>query len=102
MKIKKGDKVIVISGKDRGTTGTVLRAIPAESKVIVEGVNIMKRHRRPTAKNRQGQIVEKPMPIHISNVAIADKDSKPSRIKIVRNENGARERVATKSGNTIK
>jgi len=103
MKLKKGDKVIVIAGKDRGTTGTILRAMPAENKVLVEGVNIMKRHQKPTAKARTGQIVERPVAIHASNVAIVDpKTGKPSRIKISRSKDGARERVAVKSGETIK
>ena len=103
MKLKKGDKVIVIAGKDRGTTGTILRAMPKENKVLVEGVNVMKRHQRPTAKTRQGQIIERPVAIHASNVAIADpKTGKPSRIKISRGKGDARERVAVKSGETLK
>ena len=103
MKLKKGDKVIVIAGKDRGQTGTILRAMPSENKVLVEGVNVMKRHQRPTMKSRQGQIVERPFAIHASNVAIIDpKSGKPSRIKIARSKDGARERLAAKSGETIK
>lgn len=102
MKLKKGDKVIVIAGKNRGETGTILRAMPSENKVLIEGVNIVKRHRKPTAKSRQGQIVELPMPIHASNVAILDpKSGKPSRIKITRGADGVRERVAVKSGETL-
>ena len=103
MKLKKGDKVIVIAGKDRGKTGTILRAIPNENKVLVEGINVVKRHRKPTAKSRQGQIVELPMPIHASNVAVVDpKTGKPSRIKIIRTADGTRERVAVKSGEVLK
>jgi large subunit ribosomal protein L24 len=102
MKIKKGDKVLVIAGKDRGHTGTILRAMPNESKVLVEGVNVVKRHRKPTAKSRQGQIVERPMPVHVSNVAIVDpKSGKPTRIRYTRNASGVRERVAVKSGQNI-
>ena len=94
---------MVIAGKNRGETGTILRAMPAENKVLIEGVNIMKRHRKPTAQARTGQIVEIPVPIHVSNVMIADpKSGKPTRIKIARTKDGARERVAVKSGQTLK
>lgn len=102
MKLKKGDKVIVIAGKDRGETGVILRAMPSEHKVLIEGVNVMKRHRRPTAKSRKGQIVDIPVAIHVSNVAIVDPTSgKPSRIKVTRTEGGARERTAVRSGQKI-
>lgn len=98
MKIKKGDKVMVISGKDRGKTGTIYRALPRLESVIIEGVNLVKRHQRRTQSNQKGGIVEKAMPIHVSNVQILDpKTGKPSRIKISR-EGGAYARVATKSG----
>lgn len=101
MKIKKGDKVIVITGKDKGKTGTVLRAFPSENKVIVEGVNIIKKHQRANQQNRKGQIVEKSVPMDVSNVMIVDpKTNKPTRIRIVK-ENGARKRVAVKSGAKI-
>lgn len=101
MRIKKGDNIIVLAGKDRGKTGKVLEAFPDEERVLVEGINIRKRHQRPTRANQKGQIVEKPLPIHVSNVAIADpKDGKPTRIgyKI---ENDKKVRVARKSGTTI-
>lgn len=71
MKIKKGDKVIVITGKDKGTTGTVGRAFPAENRVIVEGVNLRKKHQKGK-RGGTGQIVEKPAPIHVSNVMLID------------------------------
>lgn len=80
MKIKKGDNVIVIGGKDRGKSGKVLRAFPRESKVVVEGVNILKKHQRPTKNNQKGQIVDKTMPIHVSNVMIVDGKGKRSRV----------------------
>jgi large subunit ribosomal protein L24 len=67
MKIKKDDKVKIISGKDKGKTGKVLRAIPKKDQLIVEGVNISKRHQKPTKSNQKGQILDKTMPIHISN-----------------------------------
>jgi large subunit ribosomal protein L24 len=102
MKLKKGDKVIVIAGKDLGKTGTIARVLPKEDKVLVDGVNVVKRHRKPSAQNRTGQIVEKPLPVHVSNVAIVDpKTGKPTRIKIVRAKDGARERVAVKSGQSL-
>ena len=103
MKLKKGDKVIVIAGKERGESAVITRVLPRENKIILDGLNLSKRHRRRTAQSKSGQIVEKPMPIHASNVQLADpKGGKPTRIKIVRDEKGARERVAVKSGQKIK
>ncbi|MDO8481992.1 MAG: 50S ribosomal protein L24 [bacterium] len=102
MKLKKGDKVIVIAGKSRGTSGTIVLAIPKENRVVIDGVNIVKKHRRASGQNRKGQIVEKPMSIHVSNVMLMDpKGGKPTRIRIVRKE-GKRGRVAVKSGEAIK
>lgn len=93
---------MVIAGKDRGTSGVILRAMPAENKVLIEGVNVMKRHRRPTAKSRKGQIVEIPAAIHVSNIALIDpKSGKPTRIRVIRGKDGERERVAVKSGQAI-
>ena len=101
MKLKKGDTVAVIAGKDKGKTGKISLVLPGEGKVVVDGVNIVKRHRRRTAQGRAGQIVEKPLPIHASNVQIVDpKTGKPSRIRISR-EKGERARVAVKSGTTL-
>ncbi|MBI2618117.1 50S ribosomal protein L24 [Candidatus Kaiserbacteria bacterium] len=83
MKIKKGDKVIVIAGKDRGKTGKVLRALPRDEKVVVEGVYISKRHEKPTSKRQKGQIVEKALPVHVSNVMIVDpKLHVPTRVSV--------------------
>ena len=102
MKIKKGDKVIVISGKDKGTQGTVITAIPTQNRVVVEGVNVVKRHQKARMRGQSGQIVEKTMPIHVSNVAIVDpKTGKATRVGIVRKD-GKRERVTKKSGTVIK
>lgn len=102
MKLKKGDKVVVIAGKNRGATGTIVRALPKKNRVVIEGVNMVKKHSRATAQNRKGQIVEKPMSLHASNVMLADpKGGKPTRIRIVRT-NGKRGRVAVKSGQDIK
>ncbi len=102
MKIKKGDKIIVIAGKDKGKTGVIVRAFPNLDKVVIDGVNLAKKHQKPTKSGTKGQIVEVAMPIHISNVAIEDpKTKKPTRIKIERKD-GKRVRVAVKSGSVIK
>ena len=81
LKIKKGDKVMVIAGKDRGKSGKILRVFPSRERVLVEGVNIVKRHTRPTQKNPQGGIIEREAPIHISNVMlICPRCNKPARV----------------------
>jgi len=102
MRIKKDDKVIVIAGKDKGKTGKVLRAFPAENKVVVEGVNIKKKHQRATQGGQKGQIIDKTFPIDVSNVMLVDpKTGKPTRIgkKLVGDKFV---RVAKKSGTVIK
>lgn len=102
MRIKKGDKVKVIAGKNRGTVATVVRALPLENKVVLEGVNTVKKHRRATARSRSGQIVDKAMPIHASNVMLIDpKSGKETRVRIVRDAKGVRSRVAVKSGSNL-
>jgi large subunit ribosomal protein L24 len=101
MKIKKGDKVIVVSGKDKGKTGTVAKAFPKELKILIEGINMAKRHMRPNAKNRMGQIIEKSIPVHVSNVMIADpKGGKPTRVGIKKDAKGS-SRIAKKSGSVL-
>jgi len=81
MKIKKGDTVIVIAGKDRGKEGVVLRAFPKKLEVLVEGVNVVHRHQKSNQRGSQGQILEKTMPLTISNVALKDsKTGKPVRV----------------------
>ncbi|KKW47342.1 50S ribosomal protein L24 [Candidatus Kaiserbacteria bacterium RIFCSPHIGHO2_02_FULL_59_21] len=103
MKLRKGDKVVVIAGKSRGQSGTIVRVLPHEDRVVLDGVNLAKRHRKPSAQNRKGQIIERAMPLHASNVMLADpKSGKPTRVKIVRGKDGARERVAVKSGQALK
>lgn len=82
LKIKKGDLVQVISGNDKGKNGRVLAVYPSKMKILVEGVNVRKRHTRPTQKNPKGGILSKEMPIHYSNVMILDSDKKPTRIGI--------------------
>ena len=103
MKLKKGDKVIVVAGKSRGKSGTIIRVLVRENRVVLDGINISKRHQRPTQRSRKGQIIERAMPIHASNVMIVDpKSGKPTRVRIVRGKDGARERVAVKSGQMLK
>ena len=101
-KIKKGDSVVVLSGKDKGRTGTVARVMPKEGKVVVEGVNVAARHRKPTQTNPQGGIDRSPAPMSISKVALADpKDGKPTRVRFETKKDGTKVRVAVKSGETI-
>ena len=101
MKIKKNDTVKVIAGKDRGKTGKVLTVFPREDRVLVEGVNAQKKTVRRT-KTEKGGIVEVSRPIHVSNVMLIDpKEGVPTRIGITRGEDGARVRVAKKSGTTL-
>ncbi|MEN7535937.1 50S ribosomal protein L24 [Aurantiacibacter flavus] len=100
-KIKKGDQVVVLAGKDKGQTGTVAKVIPGEGKVVVEGVNVMTRHRKPNQANPQGGIDRVAAPMAISNVAVADpKDGKPTRVRF-ETKDGKKVRVAVKSGETI-
>lgn len=99
-KIKKGDSVVVRSGKDKGRTGTVLQVLPKEDKIVVAGVNIAARHRKPSQQNPQGGIDRREAPMHISKVAIADKDGKPTRVRF-ETKGGKKVRVAVKSGETI-
>ena len=103
MKLKKGDKVMVIAGKAKGATGAIAQVFVKQEKVIIDGVNMGKRHRKPTQQARSGQIIDKPMPIHVSNVMIVDpKSGKPSRISIKKDKDGVRSRVAVKSGQNLK
>ena len=100
-KIKKGDKVVVLTGKDKGKSGEVTKVIPAENRVVVQGVNLVKRHTRPSAMG-QGGIVTKEAPIHRSNVALADpKDGKPTRVGFSILKDGTKTRVAKRSGETV-
>lgn len=99
-KIKKGDSVVVRSGKDKGRTGTVLQVLPKDEKVLVSGVNIATRHRKPTQGNPQGGIDRREAPLHISKVAIAGADGKPTRVRF-ETKDGKKVRVAVKSGETI-
>jgi large subunit ribosomal protein L24 len=100
-KIKKGDKVIVIAGRDKGRQGEVLRVAPEEARAIVEGINQVKRHQRQT-KDREAGIVTKSAPIDLSNLAIIDpKDGKPTRVGFKILDDGRKVRVAKRSGELI-
>ena len=99
MKIKKGDKVEVLTGKDKGKRGEVLRVYPEKNKVVVEGVAIAKRHVKPNAANQQGGIVEAEAAIDASNVALIDpKTDKTTRVGYLIKEGGTKVRVSKKSG----
>jgi large subunit ribosomal protein L24 len=100
-KVKKGDKVIVIAGKDKGKKGDVLEIITADNRAIVSGVNIAKRHTKAQGAN-EGGIINKTMPIHISNIAVLDpKDGKATRVGYKTLDGGKKVRVAKRSGETI-
>ncbi|MFG1480708.1 50S ribosomal protein L24 [Xanthobacter sp. V4C-4] len=100
-KIKKGDKVVVLAGRDKGRTGEVIQVLPKEERALVRGVNIIKRHQRQTA-NQEGGIISKEAPIHLSNIAVADpKGGKPSRVGFQVLEDGSKIRVAKRSGEKI-
>ena len=103
LKIRRDDEVVVISGKDRGKTGKVLRVDPKNSRVYVEGLNIIKRHQRPlpNAPQREAGVIEREGPIHISNVMLIDpKTKKPTRVGVTR-EGGVRNRVTRASGTKL-
>jgi large subunit ribosomal protein L24 len=100
-KIKKGDTVVVLSGKDKGKTGEVTQALPKDGKVVVAGVNVITRHKKPTQQNPQGGLERKEAPLHASKVAVADpKTGKPTRVRF-ETKDGVKVRVAVKSGETI-
>jgi len=99
-KIKKGDKVVVLSGKDKGRTGEVVKAMPKEGKVVVSGINVHARHRKPTQLSPQGGIERKEAPLHISKVATATADGKPTRVRFEERD-GKKVRVAAKTGELI-
>jgi large subunit ribosomal protein L24 len=101
VKIKKGDEVVVLTGRDRGKKGEVLRVLPKDGRVLVQGVNMIKRHTRPRP-GESGGIVDKEAALHISNVALADpKDGKPTRVGYKILADGRKVRVARRSGEVI-
>ena len=99
-KIKKGDSVVVLSGKDKGRTGTVTQVLPKDGKVVVDGINVAARHRKPSQTNPQGGIDRRPAPMHISKVAVATADGKPTRVRF-ETRGDKKVRVAAKSGELI-
>jgi large subunit ribosomal protein L24 len=100
-RIKKGDKVVVLSGKDRGRSGEVIKVMPSEERALVRGVNMVTRHQRQTAA-QEGGLIRKEAPIHLSNIALADPQSgKPTRVGFKRLEDGTKVRFAKRSGETI-
>jgi large subunit ribosomal protein L24 len=101
LKIKKGDRVVVIAGKDKGKSGEVLKVFPKDMRAIVQGVNLARRHQKQTAA-QEGGIISKEVPIHLSNLAIRDpRDGKPSRVGYKILDDGSRVRLAKRSGETI-
>jgi large subunit ribosomal protein L24 len=99
LKIKKGDRVRVLTGKDRGKTGEVMRALPADGKVIVDGVNIAKKHQRATNATMQGGIIDKDMPIPVANVAlVCPACGKPTRVGYGTGTDGSKVRICKKCG----
>ncbi len=101
-KIKKGDKVVVLTGRDKGKSGAVRSVNPTEGRAIVEGVHLVKRHTKPSQQNAEGGIVTKEAPIQLSNIAIADpKDGKPTRVGFKILEDGRKVRFAKRSGDLI-
>ena len=99
MKILKGDRVVVLSGKDKGSEGVVERAIPEAGKVIVDGVNIAKKHQAPTSGDQQGGIIDKAMPLDVSNVAVVSpKDGKATRVGYKINADGTKVRICKRTG----
>jgi large subunit ribosomal protein L24 len=104
MKVKKGDTVVVIAGKDKGARGKVIMAYPAENRVLVEGVNRIKKHTRITQTQRgaqSGGIVTQEASIHVSNVMVVDSDGKPARVGYRTNDEGKRVRISRRNGKDI-
>jgi large subunit ribosomal protein L24 len=101
-KVRKGDQVVVIAGASRGTVGTVTKVIPEFDQVVIEGVNRVKRHMKPSPRMPEGGIIEKDRPIHVSNVALVDPNTgKATRVKFQLDADGKKIRVAAKSGAVI-
>jgi large subunit ribosomal protein L24 len=101
-RLQKGDTVVVISGKDKGKKGKVMRLFKEENRVVVEGVNLVKRHMKPNPRMQQGGILEREQPINASNVMLLDPSTnKPTRIRVKTDDKGVKIRIAVKSGEEI-
>ena len=101
MKIKKGDRVVVLQGKDRGKEGEVMRALPSVGKVIVDGVNVAKKHQRATSATMQGGIIDKDMPMDVSNVALICPKDGATRVGYKISDTGAKSRICRKCGQEL-
>ena len=102
LKIKKGDEVVILTGKDKGSKGEVLKVMPEERRVVVQGVNVVKKHRKPTQLNPQGGIENIEKSVHVSNVALVDpKEGKATRVGYKVLKDGKKVRVAKRSGETV-
>jgi large subunit ribosomal protein L24 len=100
-RIRKGDRVIALSGKDKGKSGIVMEVRPKEDRALVEGLNIMKRHTKPRPPNEPGGVIERPAPIHLSNLALIDpKDGRATRVRLEESD-GRMVRVSTRSGERL-
>ena len=99
-KIKKGDRVVVLTGKDKGRSGNVLKVLPKDERVVVEGLNMVQRHTRPTQSDPQGGIKNKEASLHLSNVAIVDSNGKPTRVGF-RVDGDKKVRIAKTTGEVI-
>ena len=100
-KIRKGDKVVVLAGRDKGRTAEVIEVRPSQERALVRGINMVKRHQRQTAQ-QEGGIISKELPVHLSNIALADpKDGKPTRVGFKVQPDGKKIRVAKRSGAEI-
>ncbi|MCY3036819.1 MULTISPECIES: 50S ribosomal protein L24 [Aerococcus] len=101
MRIKTGDKVEIIAGKDKGVQGTVLKTFPKKDRVLVEGANLVKKHQRPSQANPQGGIIEEEAAIHVSNVQVIDPETNEKTRVAIEERDGKRVRVAKKSGKAL-
>jgi large subunit ribosomal protein L24 len=101
MKIRKGDRVRVLTGKFRGKEGEVMSVLPKSNQVIVDGINVAKRHQKPTRAMQQGGIIDKAMPLDVSNVALIDTDGKPTRVGFEVGSDGTKTRIARRSGGAL-
>ncbi|MGF1467412.1 MAG: 50S ribosomal protein L24 [Sandaracinaceae bacterium] len=101
-RLKRDDVVVVVAGRDKGAKGRILKVLPEVGRVLVEGVNVVRRHSKPTPQNPEGGILDKEMPIHVSNVMLWDPDTEsPTRVRFRVEEDGTKVRVSVKSGKVL-